>query len=300
MTTYAKTDFYAQVTNTVIEMMESGIFSAKNEWTKTQVNAFNSCNAVTKRRYSGINTIVLACAMLKNGFVSNEWLTFKQALENNTPVKKGSKSQTVFFYKTLKKENDKNEIEKIPMLKSFNVFNVEQLENYTAPVVEVTTESEFLMMEKAEEIMTKSGAKFNFGGDSAFFRPSTDSITLPTREQFSDEAFFYSVAFHELTHWTGAKTRLDRQNGKRFGDAAYAMEELVAELGATFLCADIDILPRTLDNHASYLANWIQVLKDDKKAIFTAAAQAQKAHDFIMSLVNPAAKEEAEPMAKAG
>jgi antirestriction protein ArdC len=155
-------------------------------------------------------------------------------------------------------------------------------------------------IESADRFMTATGASISHGGNSAFYAPGPDRIQMPPFEAFRDKESYYATALHELTHWTKAKHRLDRSfEAKRFGDQGYAREELVAELGAAFLCADLGITPEIRDDHAAYLGHWLSVLKEDKRAIFSAAAHAQRAADFLQGLQPHSVTETAEPEAVA-
>lgn len=171
-------------------------------------------------------------------------------------------------------------------MKAYTVFNVEQIEGLPAqyqptPAPDVAP---LPLIEDAEAFFTGTGAVFRHGGNQAFYAPAADFIQLPPPEAFRDAESYAATKAHELTHWTGHKDRMAREFGKRFGDKAYAFEELVAELGSAFLCADLGVTPETREDHASYLAHWLDVLKSDKRAIFTAAAHAQRAADYLHSL----------------
>jgi antirestriction protein ArdC len=181
-------------------------------------------------------------------------------------------------------------------MKGYVVFNVEQIEGLPAKYAEpVATPSEPVTLhEAAEAFFAATGAKFCYGGNRAFYAPSGDFIQLPRPDAFRDAESFAATKAHELIHWTGTATRNAREFGVRFGDRAYAFEELVAELGAAFLCADLGITPEVREDHAAYLACWLEVLKDDKRAIFSAAAHAQRAVDYLQAL-QPASQ--VEPLA---
>lgn len=172
----------------------------------------------------------------------------------------------------------------IPFMKGYTVFNVEQIEGLPAHYY-AQPESPLPLSERienADRFITNTGAAIQYGGNQAFYAPSRDIIQLPPFEAFSDKESFYATALHELTHYTKHPSRLNRDfSAKRFGDEGYAREELVAELGAAFLCADLDITPEIRDDHAAYLGHWLKVLKEDKRAIFSAAAHAQRAADFL-------------------
>ncbi len=231
-------------------------------------------------------------AALKHGY--SHWLTYKQAADMGGQVRQGARSELCVFYKPWEAEatNDAGETEtrRGAVLKSFRLFNLDQIDGIEAPATEARPA--FVALEAAERILSASQAQIQIGGTQAFYRRSDDTIHLPERERFTSVENFYAVALHEMTHSSGAKHRLDRTFGERFGDDAYAMEELVAEMGSAFLTAELGILNTTLENHADYLASWLRVLKQDKRAVLTAAAAAAKAHTFIKGLV-PAAEQDA-------
>ena len=210
------------------------------------------------------------------------WASFKQFESLGASVKKGEKGTAIVWFSPITKENKQTgEVESFNALKTYYVFNVAQCEG-----IEITKTAPdnkpFNAIEAADNRIIKTGALISHGGDSAFFAPSVDRIQMPNKSAFKDEASYYATAFHELTHWTGAKHRLDRTFGKRFGDPAYAFEELVAEMGAAFLCQDYRIQGEL--RHAGYIQNWLKAMRDDSKAIFKASALAQKAADYINQL----------------
>jgi antirestriction protein ArdC len=175
----------------------------------------------------------------------------------------------------------------IPFMKGYTVFNVEQVDGLPAHYY-AQPENPLPLSERiahADAFITGTGATIQHGGNSAFYAPSRDVVQLPPFEAFKDKESYYGTALHELTHWTKTKNRLDRDfSAKRFGDSGYAREELVAELGAAFLCAELGITPEVREDHAAYLGHWLTVLKEDKRAIFSAAAHAQRAADFLTGL----------------
>jgi len=291
-----KTDIHQLVTDRIIDLIESHKTELKNLWIKKDGSGSLPTNFKTKKYYSGVNILLLWGACLDNNFTSSHWLTFKQAQEIGGRVKKGSKGTGVVYYNVMKKELDsiqsvgeKTEVS-IPFLKSFSVFNLDQIDGIEVHET-VEERTEFDANKLAEEILKYSKADIKEEGNKAFFRRSTDEIYLPSRNSFISPSHFYSTALHELTHWTGHENRLNRQYGKRFGDNAYAFEELVAELGAAFLTSEIGVISQTIPDHAGYIESWLKVLKNDKKAIFTAASQASKAHSFIMNFLPDHKKE---------
>ncbi|TCV82709.1 ArdC family protein [Sulfurirhabdus autotrophica] len=279
-----KTDIYQQVTDAIIANIEAGQLDKGINWAKETATGM-PINYKTKASYNGINVLLLWNAAREAGFSNNQWLTFKQAAELGGSVKKGEKGQLCVFFKMLDiKDKISDEKKAVPMASPFWLFNLDQIEGIETGI-EVALRSDFQQIESAEHILKASQAIIREEGQRAFYHTATDEIYLPERTRFSDVKEFYSVALHELTHWTGAKTRLDRDFAGRFGSEAYAFEELIAELGSAFLNAELGFTATMIPNHAQYINNWLTVLKNDKRAIFTAASQAGKAHSFIMNLV---------------
>ena len=226
------------------------------------------------------------------GYTSGLWGTYRQWSEAGAQVQRGEKAAFVVFYKELEfagSEEGEDETVTRLMARATPVFAAEQVDGYQRPVVQTPAPAVIPSCTQAEALITASGAIVAHGGTQAFYQPSTDRIRMPPREVFigsptrtAGEAY-YATLLHELTHWTAPAHRCDRQLGKRFGDQAYAMEELVAELGAAFLCAELSITDAPRVDHAQYLSTWLSVLKADKKAIFTAASKASAAADYLQT-----------------
>lgn len=280
-----KLDVYQTVTNQIIAQLESG---GLPPWVKPWRNIGHSAdphNAVTKRPYSGINVLLLWIAQSANNWPTAGFLTFKQAQEAGGTVRKGEKGTYIVFVKPLtvtdKQEDGSEEERSITMMRSYYVFNVAQCdglpERLTAPrkVSEPISDPAFDAWVKA------TGATVHFGGSRACYSPSRDWIDFPIRGAFRSPGHYAATMLHELGHWTGHESRLNRELHKgRFGNPEYAAEELVAELCSAFLCADLGIDGEG-QQHAQYLASWLKALKNDKRFIFTAASQAQKAATFL-------------------
>jgi antirestriction protein ArdC len=272
-------DLYQQVTDKIIATLESGVAPWVKPWNAAQAHNGLPYNAISGKAYRGINIAMLYAPQ----YATNAWMTFKQAKDIGANVRKGERGSMIVFFKpfAVKDKNAKpdangNQPERlIPLLKCFHVFNVAQIDNlpegYAAPVVIRDPLPADSLLEQAQIV---------HGGDRAFYQPAQDFIRLPQPDQFRSLANYQATALHELTHWTGHSARLAREYGKRFGDQAYAREELVAEMGAAFLCARCGIDGQL--QHPEYLASWLKVLKEDKRAILTAASHAQKAADFIL------------------
>lgn len=294
-------DVKQEITDKIIELLEAGTDAWKKTW-EVAANNGMPVNALTGAPYRGVNVIVLFMASAQNGYTSNKWMTYKQAQSVGAQVRKGEKSVTGVFFDMVKKraKEEGEEDALIPMAKAFYLFNLDQIDNLPEAMKEAAAEPrrDFNRIEEAEAFLGATGAVISHGGNRAFYRPSTDEIRLPEPEAFISPENYYATALHELTHWTGHASRLDRDFSKhrRFGDEHYAFEELVAELGAAYLCGEFGFIDATVENHASYLASWIKVLKNDKNAIFTAAKHASAAYDFLQNLAAPAKPEtETEP-----
>jgi len=254
---------------------------------------------VSGNRYSGVNILLLQASSQQNHFRSSLWATYRQwqgfggqVKRRPADVPKGEWGTRIVFYKPVTKvvtddhTGDEKE-ESFPILKTYTVFNLDQVEGESLDHLrtdEPTTSNGFVDYEPAEEVIRQTGADIRFGGDRAFYRPSSDFIQLPNREQFEPSHEFYSVAFHELGHWTGAAHRLNRIKSHKFGDEAYAEEELVAELCSSYLLTETGV-PQSddLSTHTAYLSHWLKALKNDTRFVFRASTAASKAADFVLS-----------------
>lgn len=276
-------DTYERVTNAIIAAIEQGTTSFVMPWHRSGGRLPH--NATNQNPYQGINTIILWCEARARGFVHDGWATYKQWAEQGCQVRKGEKASPIIFYKELIKENEDGEDEKRRIIRSYSVFNAAQVDGYEAP--NLTDREPVERLADVEAAIQKTGITVNEEGDRAFYRPSTDSVTMPDSRLFKGEGFerqeaWYSVLWHELGHATGHPSRLDRHMGKRFGDDAYAAEELVAELTAAYCMARLGLSAQPRDDHAAYIENWLKALRNDKKLIFVAAAKAQAATDFLL------------------
>jgi antirestriction protein ArdC len=281
-----KLDLYQTITDQIIAAIESGTTAnGQPQWIGQGAVSAIPRNLKTGKAYSGINILVLCLATHAGRFGSSAWLTYHQAKELGGSVRKGETGAHIVYFEPLKREQidqATGEIAEkvIPLLRSYVVFNTDQIDGLEIPTIQ---RCGFTGIEAAESLLANSGATIEEGGAKAFYSPSRDRIQLPDRDRFTTAETFYAVALHELIHWTGHSSRLARDFSGRFGDEAYAFEELIAELGAAFTCADLDLIPATMPDHAGYIQSWLNVLKNDKRAIFTAASQASKAHMFLMA-----------------
>lgn len=279
MKKYNRTDAYQTITDRVIEMMKTH----GSKWTKPWVDSGLQgapISVTTGDAYRGINRLLLAYF---TPYTDARWGTYKAWNAKGAQVRKGEKGTQILFFKPLIIREDDGTEKKIPMAKVYTVFNAEQCDNVPElPEVEPMTPTELL--DHAEQFVQRTGANIELAGDVACYNPVHDRIRCPKPDQFHTTQGYYSTMLHELTHWTGHKSREDRNLLNSFGSADYAFEELVAELGATFLCADLGIEAEPREDHAQYLASWIKALKDDKKAIVKAAKLAQAAADHLHGL----------------
>jgi len=281
-----QSDVYARVTAALVEAIEQGAGDWIMPWARPGVSVYRPLNAVKGNHYHGINTLMLWATAHNAGYESGEWATFKQWQEAGAQVRKGEKGTLVVFYSELEREDEDGAKRKIFYAKPSYAFNAAQVDGYEAKGLQ--RGPGFDPYATAENVMQKSGADIREGGTVAAFSPEGDYVMLPDRDRFLGDAdkareAFYGVAFHELTHWTGGKTRLDRDLSTKFKSEAYAMEELVAEIGAAFLCADVGLSAQPRPDHSHYLAHWLAVLKQDNRAIFKAASAAEKAAQYLIA-----------------
>jgi antirestriction protein ArdC len=294
-------DVYTRVTEKIIADLEKGVRTWMKPWSVT-----HTAGKITRPLrhggipYQGVNVLLLWSEAGAKGYVAPIWMTYKQAVTLGAHVRKGERATMVVYADRIKKtEIDESGAEteaEIPFLKAYSVFNVDQIEglphHYYAQSDNQLSVTERIA--KADEFIAGTGVDIRHGGNAAFYTQDGDRIQIPPFESFKDAESYYGTALHELTHWTKHPTRLNRDFGReRFGDNGYAREELVAELGAAFLCADIGFTPIVRDDHAAYLQHWVAVLKTDKRAIFSAAAHAQRAADYLTQL-QPVARERAQ------
>ncbi len=284
-----KADLYERVTAQIVTSLEKGVRPWVKPWSASQpAGQFVLPLRGNGVPYRGINILMLWGAALDHGFTARTWLTFKQALALGACVRKGEKGSLVVYASSFSRsetdeatgeENERN----IPFLKGYTVFNADQVDGLPdsyrtpAPALPAGIERD----QRAEAFAAATGATIRHGGDKAFYNYGTDIVQMPPMQAFRDAESYYGTLIHELTHWTGHDRRLARTFGKRFGDRAYAFEELVAELGSAFLSADLALTLEPRADHAAYLGHWLDVLKTDKRAIFTAASHAQRAADYL-------------------
>jgi len=284
-----KINVYEQVTNTIIKELEAGRVPWVQPWQAKGLNAALPENVISKKTYSGINILLLWGAVIEAGYSSQQWLTYKQAKGLGGCVKAGEKGTGIVYASSFvpkderKAAADNGRDEKSVMfLKKYCVFNVDQCDGlpvdlYNVPAV--LPECEQIPI--AETLIQATGADFRIGGDRAYFDFVNDFIQVPPQPSFHDQINYYRTCFHELGHWTGHASRLQRDFTGKFATTSYAREELVAELTSAFVCATLGIQPTV--RHADYIGSWLEVLRKDSRAIFQAASKASKAADYLLA-----------------
>jgi antirestriction protein ArdC len=280
-------DIYEKVTQSVVQLLERGV----KPWTQPWSGGAGGGMPLRHngQGYRGINVLILWGQAQEAGYASPYWMTYRQALVLGGQVRKGERSTQVVYYGTAAKDSEPEQGEDgkklFRFIRTYNVFNAGQIDELpqrfyagqpaAAPVAERIPE--------LEAFVNRTGADIRYGGGRAFYRIDQDYIQMPEFGAFRDAEQAYSTLNHELTHWTRAESRLKRDMGrKRWGDEGYAAEELVAELGAAFLGAELGLRPDHIEDHAAYIAGWLKVLRDDRRFIFIAAAKAQEAADYLL------------------
>ena len=283
-------DIHQHITNQIVAAIEQGPGQFRLPWHRGG-STMCPVNIATNRAYRGVNIVALWAASEVRGFTTGIWGTYRQWAEAGGHVRKGETASHIVFYKEFEvaaEDGDRSSDTGTRLFaRATPVFSAEQVDGYELPV---SPHAVIDPIVAADDLLKASQARIQYGGSRAFYRPTADTVHIPEPSTFIGSATstpqeaFYATVLHELTHWTTAEHRCNRELGKRFGDQAYAMEELVAELGAAFLCGQLGITPEPRLDHAQYLATWLNVLKADKRAIFTAASAASKACDYLANL----------------
>ena len=297
-----KKDLYQDFTDQVIKQMEDNNMNWSKPFTTTILNGHH--NVISKKPYQGMNCFSIGLSVHKNGFKSNEWATFNQWKNLGAKIKKGSKGTEILYWniKEYEDKTNKDEKVKIPFLKYFVVFNADQVDGYETKEKGL---KDFNLKEidnwkthfKTDTFVENTKADINTA-NKAFYSPNGDFIGMPPKEDFkgdkenTKEQYYYSTLLHELTHWSGHSSRCNRDLKNRFGSKAYAMEELVAEIGSAFLCSHLGVTKAPTPNHGRYLNNWLEVLKQDKKAIFKAFSLSKVSSEYLLELDQTETKEE--------
>lgn len=284
-------DLHAEVTAKIIASIESDPGQPQMPWRRSGMPLWLPENALTQKGYNGINVVCLWAAAHMRGFSAPIWASYRQWSELGCQVRKGAKGEMVVFYREYDAEPDPDDADddgKRRVARASFVFNAADVDGYTLPAAPERL-GPIARIEAVDRFIANTGAKIEHGGERAFYRPSTDTITMPDEGLFCgtatmtrDESYF-AVLLHESTHWTAPKGRCDRDLS-RFAKAEVAMEELVAEIGSALLCAELGVTQDVRPDHAQYVANWLELLKRDPKAIFAAAAKASQAVAYLKSL----------------
>lgn len=283
-----RSDIYSRVTDQIIKAIEAGADQWRMPWHASEVPLAMPVNAVTGNRYRGINVVSLWAQSQDKGYLESTWATYQQWNSLGKQVAKGEKATLGMVWKPLDNalaeteetvDADGEETRPRWMAKPFSLFNVAQLEGYEPPVH--PDKPVMPKIDEAEHFFENLGIDLRHGGNRAFYMPSNDYIQMPAFDAFISPDAYYSTLAHESTHWTGHNKRLDRDLTGRFGTESYAAEELVAELGAAFIAADLGLSPELRADHAAYIQSWLNILKADSKAIFAAASLAQRAADYL-------------------
>lgn len=290
-------DIYQTTTDQIIAAIEAGAGNYQMPWNPKHCGTSPigiPHNPVGGYFYRGINILTLWGSQEQYGFPTPEWATYQQWQSIGAQVKKGEKASISIFYKPLDPRSatgsdddaDRPNKSRPFIIKAANVFNAAQVDGYApAPLPPISDDEKHAA---SERLITASGAKIHVGGPKACYIPSRDEIHMPPHAAFINSQAYYGVTFHELSHWTGHKSRCARSLEGRFGSEAYAIEELIAELSAAFLSAELGLAPEPRIDHAHYISSWLKALKNDKRAIFTAATKASEAANFLKGLANPA------------
>ena len=284
-----RVSLYAEVTARIIAELEAGRFPWVQPWNSATAAPGLPCNAVSGRRYSGINILLLWGAVIERGHASQGWLTFAQALGAGGCVRKGERGVTVVYADRFtpgqereRAQSEGDDPRTIPFLKRFNLFNIDQcngLPERLAVAAPPLPERETTPV--AEALIEATGADFRIGGAKAYYAPGADYVQVPPQPAFQHQIDYYRTALHELGHWTGHHSRLGRDQSHAFGSPDYAREELCAELASAYLCAALGIVPTV--RHADYLASWLEVLRADPRAIYPAASHASRAAHYLLA-----------------
>ena len=291
-----RVDVYQRVTDQIIQAIEAGAETWEMPWHSPEAAFQYPKNVETGKAYRGVNILALWASSYLAGYPEATWGTFKQWSDLGHHVRKGEKASTGVFWKQLDRDEAQPELSPEGeqssqgarwLARAFPLFNAAQIEGYVPPPQPETPRAE--RIERAEDFFQALQADIRHGGGKAFYQQAHDYIQMPHFEVFQDPIAYYSTLAHEATHWSGHPSRLDRDLKGRFGSESYAAEELIAELGAAFIAADLQLAPDPRPENAAYIQSWLKVLKEDNRAIFTASSLAQKAADYLHTKQGPSA-----------
>lgn len=284
-------DIYERITNQIVAALEN-CKPWQRPWHSPEMLNVIPKNAKTDLRYRGVNVVALWATAQERAYLNGLWATFRQWQELGAQVRKGEKSCPVVFWGTIeKKKNNESKgtadagdktdgADTALFAKTYHVFNISQVDGYEEPKQEPLAADR---LENADLFFSRLGVTIR-EASKAFYQLSDDTVYMPPYSTFFKREGYYATLAHEVTHWTGHESRLNRDLNNRFGDSAYAMEELVAELGAAFLCAELEVSNEPREDHAAYIQSWLKALKQDKRGIFTAASKAQAASDWLVNV----------------
>jgi antirestriction protein ArdC len=302
-----RTSLYQEITDKIIAELEDGRLPWVQPWGTTGAKASIAMprNAASRRAYLGINVLILWDAVVRHGFTGQGWLTFRQALSLGGNVRKGERGTTVVYADRFIPDDERRRAERdgdqpgaITFLKRFTVFNADQCENLPGELTVAPPAAPVgLILPQVEALIAATGADFRIGGDRAFYIPAQDYVQVPPPEAYFEPINWHRTALHELGHWVGHSSRLGRDMSGAFGSASYAKEELVAEMTSAFVCASLGIVPTV--RHADYIGSWLEVLREDNRAIIRAASAASKAAVYLLAF-QPDRAESAEDSAVGG
>jgi len=298
----AQRDHYQEVTDRMIAALEAGTPPWRRPWDPDKAGGpAMPRNAATGQRYRGINVLTLGMSGLAFSSGDPRWATYKQAEDQGWQVRRGEHGTTGYFFKRLelrddsRPEDDEDAVRRIPLLRAFSLFHASQIDGIPAYVQPTVVEAPWRAPEAAEIILANSRAVIRTGGDRAFYSPGTDHIQMPPKAAFGTALGYCGVLIHEMSHWTGAPSRLNRDLRNSFGSHDYAREELRAEIGQVMVCAELGIADCDFSNNAAYVASWLEKLRSDRKEIFRAAADAQRIADYLLAFHPDYATSEAGP-----
>src|SRR6202034_2346378 len=289
-TSRAPRDHYQEVTDRIIAALEAGMPPWRRPWDPDKAGGpAMPRNATTGQRYRGINVLTLGMSVLAFSSGDPRWATYKQAEGRGWQVRSGEHGTTGYFFKRLelrddtKPDDDEDAVKRIPLLRAFTLFHASQIDGIPDFVPPTIEKAPWRAPEAAEIILANSGAVVRIGGEKAFYSPATDHIQMPPQGAFAMVEGFCGTLVHELGHWTGAESRLNRDLRNRFGSHDYAREELRAEIGQMMVCGELGIADCDFSNNAAYVASWLEKLRADRKEIFRAAADAQRIADYLLA-----------------
>ncbi|MFZ2157103.1 MAG: zincin-like metallopeptidase domain-containing protein [Bradyrhizobium sp.] len=291
-----RASLYTEITDKIIAELEAGRIPWVQPWGTAALKAPLAMprNASTQRGYSGINVLILWGAVIEHGFSGQSWLTFRQALGFGGHVRKNERGTTVVYADRFTPDDERRRAAEtgeepgaIPFLKRFTVFNTDQCDGLPEEVTASAVPPPLGQIEpRAEALIAATGADFRIGGGRAYYNTTSDFVQVPPPAAFFEPINWHRTAFHELGHWTGAACRLKRDHSGSLGSKSYAREELVAEMAGAFVCASLGIAPTV--RHADYIGSWLEVLREDNRAVVRAASAASKATDFLLAFLPPA------------